>query len=514
MLAKSSVLSLLIAGGRAADLTNLAALLSNISASVYPDLQQISQNIWLQPEIGLSEFFAHDQVVNYYTTAHPGLWTVKPSAFGMPTAWTLEFENRPPGTSATADLPTIGFMAEYDALVHIGHACGHNHILLVSLAMANFARQAAIDLGLPARFIIQGTPDEENGAGKHTLWEAGAFDVADIWLFGHPANANGIVPMNARLNVIAQFIEDSHAAAVKSAYSGMLAVRDIDSVAGWPGTSSTVTPVEDIFNSECNVVQGAISFGLEGPTLSAVQTSVNALLATNTYPSVNCTVETDLNVKTGVNVTCLGPSGHASSDTNGPLVLAIELFRTYSTTASNSFFLPGNMTSSELDVTFDLRSRWTPDLDAVEAAVDAAVASTAKKTSIDVAYPSFEVPTQDLANEVIRLVELPAYGSQNDWILSPTSAASTDASWPQQNVMDPTTHEVLSASKVVLMPFWNLCEKGGICAFNHDAAYAAVANTPYSYQQTEVMSRVMAHLTIELLNNSTMLADALSITKA
>ncbi|EHK15884.1 uncharacterized protein TRIVIDRAFT_65282 [Trichoderma virens Gv29-8] len=514
MLAKSSALSLLIAGGRAADLTNLPVLLSNISASLYPDLRQISQNVWNNPEIGLSEHYAHDQVVNYYTTTKPGQWTVTPHSFGMPTAWTLEFENRPAGTPADADLPTIGFMAEYDALVDIHHACGHNHILLVALGMANFARQAAIDLGLPARLIVQGTPDEENAAGKHTLLEAGAFDSSPIWLFGHPANANGIVPMNARLNVIAQFIESSHAAAVKSAYSGMLAVRDLDSAGKWPGTSSTATPVEDIFNSECNVVQGAISFGLEGPSLSAVQSSVNALLATGTYPSVSCSVLNDANVATGVNVTCLGPSGHASADTNGPLVLAIELFRTYSTTASNSFFLPGNMTSSELDVTFDLRTRWTADLDAVAAAVEAAIAPTVKKTSTDVAYPSFEVPTQDLAQEVIRLVELPAYGSQNDWILSPASAASTDASWAQGNVIDPTTHAVTSADRVVLMPFWNLCEKGGICAFNHEAAYAAVANTPYSYQQTEIMSRVMAHLTIELLNNSTMLANALSITKA
>lgn len=514
MLSKASALSLLIAGGRAADLTNLPALLSNISASLYPDLRQISQNVWLNPEIGLDEHYAHDQVVNYFTNTKPGQWTVTPSSFGMPTAWTLEFENRPSGTPADADLPTIGVMAEYDALVGIHHACGHNHILLLGLSMASFARQAAIDLGIPARIIVQGTPDEENKAGKHTLLEAGAFDSTNIWLLGHPANANGVVPMNARLNIVAQFIEDTHAAAVKSAYSGMLAVRDIPSTA-WPGTGSTGTPVEDVLNSECNVVQGAIAFGLEGPSLSAVQSSVSSLLATNTYPNVSCVVANDLNVKTGVNVTCLGPSGHASSTTNGPLVLSIELFRTYSATASNSFFLPGNMSSTELDITFDLRTRWTADLDAVAAVVDAAIAPTAKGTSTDTPYPSFEVPTQDLAEEVIRLVGLPAYGSQNNWILTPGSAASTDASWPQGNVVDPTTHAVTSADRVVLMPFWDLCDpNGGICAFNHDAAYAAVANTPYSYQQTEVMSRVMAHLLIELVNNSTMLANALSITKA
>ncbi|KAL7951036.1 hypothetical protein V8C42DRAFT_359747 [Trichoderma barbatum] len=514
MLTKSSALSLLIAGGRAADLTNLSALLSGISASLYPDLRQISQNVWNHPEIGLAEHYAHDQVVNYYTTTKPGQWTVTPHSFGMPTAWTLEFENRPAGTPANAKLPTIGFMAEYDALVDIDHACGHNHILLAALGMANFARQAVIDLGIPARLIIQGTPDEENRAGKHTLLEAGAFDSSPIWLFGHPANANGIVPMNARLNVMAQFIESTHAAAVKSAYSGMLAVRNIDMAGKWPVSGSTANPVENIFNSACNVVQGAVAFGLEGPSISSIQSSVNALLATGTYPGVTCSVLNDLNVQTGVNVTCLGPSGHASAVTNGPLVLTLELFRTYSTTASNSFFLPGNMTSSELDIIFDLRTRWTADLDAVAAAVKAAIAPTVKKTSTDTPYPSFEVPTQDLAKEVIRLVKLPEYGSQNDWILSPNVGASTDASWLQGNVVDPTTHAVISADRVVLMPFWNLCEKGGICGFPHEAVYAAVANTPYSYQRTEIFSRAMAHLTVELLNNATMLANALAITKA
>ncbi|KAL6861041.1 hypothetical protein J3F83DRAFT_717032 [Trichoderma novae-zelandiae] len=176
----------------------------------------------------LAEHCAHDQAVNYYTAIKLGQWTVTPNSFGTSTAWTLEFENRPNGTPADADLPAIGI--------------------------------APIKACLQCETLIR------------------------------RRNGQELVPLPLMLRIC--------------------------------------------FNSECNVVQGAM--GLRG-----LLVSVNASLATGTYPSVTCSVQSGLNVKTSVNVTRLGPSGHASADTNDPLVLAIELFRTYSATASNSFFHGG-----------------------------------------------------------------------------------------------------------------------------------------------------------------------------
>ena len=81
-------------------------------------------------ETGLDKHHAHDLVVDYFANVRPGEWKVTPHAYGMPTAWKLEFEFRTPATPANAKLPIIGFIAEYDMLVGIGHACGHNQILL------------------------------------------------------------------------------------------------------------------------------------------------------------------------------------------------------------------------------------------------------------------------------------------------------------------------------------------------------------------------------------------------
>ncbi|KAK5994510.1 Xaa-Arg dipeptidase [Cladobotryum mycophilum] len=497
----------------AVGLENLPSLLKNISADIYPDLKDIAVDIWEHPEIGLAEFYAHDLIVDYFTNKKPGEWQVTPHAHGMPTAWQLDFEYRPSNTPADAEIPVIGILAEYDALVHIDHACGHNHICLNSLALASLVRQSVIDLGLPVQLRVVGCPDEENGAGKHTLLEAGAFDDIALWIFAHPANANGVVAMDARLNVVADFKGATHSEAVGKAYQGMLQVRDLDSAHKWPGTSSTATPVEDVGMFICNVVQDNLSLGIKGSTPSTVNETIGSILATNIYPNVSCTVSLDAAVTTGVNLTCTGIGGHASADTNGPLVAFIETYRALSTNPSVSFYLPGNMTYNELDVTFDLRTRYTQDMSAVGDAVIAAISDLAAKTSTDVLYPSLEI-TPTLPQMLIDLVALPDYGSQSGWLDGSFTAASTDAGWVQGAVVDNTTHALLRSDRAVFQPFWDLCEPGGLCANNHEDLYRLVANTDYSYERTEIMARAMAHLTIEIINDPILMANVTAITRA
>ena len=71
-------------------------------------------------------------------------WTVTPSAYGEPTAWSLNYVNLP-STDGTK-LPSIGFLSEYDALLDIGHACGHNLILLNGLAAGSMMRRAVVEV--------------------------------------------------------------------------------------------------------------------------------------------------------------------------------------------------------------------------------------------------------------------------------------------------------------------------------------------------------------------------------
>ncbi|WP_435198208.1 M20 family metallopeptidase [Janibacter sp. GS2] len=79
----------------------------------------------------------------------------------------------------------VAFMAEYDALPGIGHACGHNLISAMStgaaIALARYAD--ALDLTVE----VFGTPAEEGGGGKIEMLDRGAFDGLDFVMMAHPA---------------------------------------------------------------------------------------------------------------------------------------------------------------------------------------------------------------------------------------------------------------------------------------------------------------------------------------
>src|SRR5207237_6827194 len=87
-------------------------------------------------------------------------------------------------TIETGEGPTIAILCEYDALLGIGHACGHN-IIATSGAGAG-AALAAIRAQLPrGRIHVLGTPAEEGGGGKIKLLKAGLFKTVDCALMVH-----------------------------------------------------------------------------------------------------------------------------------------------------------------------------------------------------------------------------------------------------------------------------------------------------------------------------------------
>lgn len=80
---------------------------------------------------------------------------------------------------------TVGFLAEYDALPGLGHACGHNLISAMSVGAALALAAVADELGITVEVI--GTPAEEGGGGKIVLLDRGAFQNLDLALMAHPA---------------------------------------------------------------------------------------------------------------------------------------------------------------------------------------------------------------------------------------------------------------------------------------------------------------------------------------
>lgn len=111
--------------------------------------------------------------------------------------------------------PEIAFLAEYDALPDIGHACGHNLIAPCSIAAGEALAQALNKEKKTASVIVFGTPAEEGKGGKLKMDAAKVFNNLDLVLMAHPAPStsewNGFLAI--RRFVVEFFGLASHAAA-------------------------------------------------------------------------------------------------------------------------------------------------------------------------------------------------------------------------------------------------------------------------------------------------------------
>lgn len=161
------------------------------------ELQQISQSIDSQkavyidasqaihanPEIGNEEFFASRTLVNLLKNAG---FTVETGVAGHETAFYASFGGDLPG-------PTIAFLAEYDALPGLGHACGHNIIGTTSVAAAIALSETLHATG--GRAVVLGTPAEEggpNGSAKGSFVKHGLLEGIDAALMIHPAGKTAL----------------------------------------------------------------------------------------------------------------------------------------------------------------------------------------------------------------------------------------------------------------------------------------------------------------------------------
>lgn len=101
---------------------------------------------------------------------------------GLATAFTAA---RAPADSVPGG-PRVAFIAEYDALPGLGHACGHNVIAAAACGAGAALAAAAPELTV----CVVGTPAEEGGGGKITMMRAGVFDSTDLALMVHPGPAD------------------------------------------------------------------------------------------------------------------------------------------------------------------------------------------------------------------------------------------------------------------------------------------------------------------------------------
>jgi amidohydrolase len=166
----------------------------------------VSHQIHSHPELGYQEIFASGLLVDTLETFG---FQVERGYAGIQTAFRARKGN-PEGAH-------VAFLAEYDALPGIGHACGHNLICASALA-AGIGVGAVIDQ-LPGNakgeISVIGTPAEETDGGKVVMLDRGAFRDLDVALMIHPLDGNYYIAEALAMDSweVEFFGKSSHAAA-------------------------------------------------------------------------------------------------------------------------------------------------------------------------------------------------------------------------------------------------------------------------------------------------------------
>ncbi len=153
-----------------------------------PRLKAVSLAIHAHPELAFEEHRAAGALMRLVRSAG---FRVERGVGGLPTAFRAVAPAQK-GAGRGAAGPTIAFLAEYDALPGIGHACGHNLIGVASCGAA-MAMARVLPRTLPGRVVVIGTPAEERGGGKIRLAKRGVFRGVAAAMMVHPSNTTEVI---------------------------------------------------------------------------------------------------------------------------------------------------------------------------------------------------------------------------------------------------------------------------------------------------------------------------------
>ena len=144
----------------------------------FPVYRQIALDIHARPEVSNYEFFACQRLSDQLKAEG---FDVQVDVAGHRTGFTARYSSGKPG-------PVLVFLAEYDALVGLGHGCGHN-LFGATSSLAAVALKSVID-ETGGEIRVYGTPGEEggeNGSAKGSFVREGYLKDVDAALCVHPA---------------------------------------------------------------------------------------------------------------------------------------------------------------------------------------------------------------------------------------------------------------------------------------------------------------------------------------
>lgn len=146
------------------------------------ELVRTAQFLYENPETAYGEIKSSQCLAKYLEAQG---FEVTYRTAGIDTAFTAVWKNR------TGE-PIIGFLAEYDALPEIGHACGHN-LLGTGVCAAACALKADMkERQMSGTIRVYGCPAEEMMSGKIVMNEQGVFDDLDAAVMWHPFDRNRV----------------------------------------------------------------------------------------------------------------------------------------------------------------------------------------------------------------------------------------------------------------------------------------------------------------------------------
>jgi len=144
------------------------------------ELIDLSLRIHANPELSLQEVKASGWLAEYLEGKG---FEVEREFCELPTAFKASYGQ---------GKPVIAFLAEYDALPKLGHACGHNIIAAAAIGAGVATRTAVNQLG--GRILVIGTPGEEVYGCKATMVERGGFTEVDAAMMIHPGTRDIVTP--------------------------------------------------------------------------------------------------------------------------------------------------------------------------------------------------------------------------------------------------------------------------------------------------------------------------------
>ena len=155
-------------------------LIENWLTTNKKELIHIASDIFCHPETAYQETYSSKRLADFLETQG---FRVTWKTAGIDTAFTAVW---------CSGKPMLGFLAEYDALPEIGHACGHYLLGTAVCAAACALKEDMTASGAQGTIIVYGCPAEEIMSGKIVMNAAGVFDELDVGVMWHPFDRNRI----------------------------------------------------------------------------------------------------------------------------------------------------------------------------------------------------------------------------------------------------------------------------------------------------------------------------------